>query len=159
MSLSSIGFSRNLIKGKIAEVIFEQMIREEDNFTVIPLGYEQTLPTLAQYQHLATVQDVMKNLSDAPDFALVSNDKKEVYLVEVKYRENIDQQEVCKYAEKLLKRWKPSFLFVASFSDFYFSSCTAILRERHIGRLPESWVNSKLQSEYLELLKSFEKQN
>jgi len=43
----NIDFSRDLIKGRIAEVIFEQMFREQGQYTVIPFGYEQTVPTLA----------------------------------------------------------------------------------------------------------------
>ncbi len=47
---NEIEFSKDLIKGKVAEVIFEQMFREEEKFTVIPFGYEHTMPTLAQYR-------------------------------------------------------------------------------------------------------------
>lgn len=36
---TEIEFSRKLIKGKIAEVIFEQMMREEKRYTVIPFLY------------------------------------------------------------------------------------------------------------------------
>ncbi|MFO0704208.1 MAG: hypothetical protein U0525_05865 [Patescibacteria group bacterium] len=84
-----IDFTRNLIKGKIAETIFEQMIREVGKYTVIPFGYEHTVPTLAQYQHIARVKDVMENIKDAPDFALVSEDKQNIYLVEVKFQKDL----------------------------------------------------------------------
>jgi len=50
----NIKFAKNLIKGKIAEIIFEQMIRDEERYTVIPFGYEHTVPTLAQYQNCNT---------------------------------------------------------------------------------------------------------
>ena len=79
----NIEFAKDLIKGRIAETVFEQMIREEGRYTVIPFGYEHTMPTLAQYRDHAVLKQVMANISDAPDFALVSQDKKEVHLVEV----------------------------------------------------------------------------
>ena len=44
-------FSHELIKGKIAELIFEMMFREAGRFTS-SFGYEYTLPEIAQYQHL-----------------------------------------------------------------------------------------------------------
>lgn len=44
-------FARELIKGRIAETVFEQMIKHEERFTVIPFGYEHTMPLLAQHQH------------------------------------------------------------------------------------------------------------
>ena len=110
----AINFARQLIKGRIAEVIFERMIKEEGRYTVIPFGYEQTVPTLAQYQHLAVIRQVMDNISDAPDFVLVSEDKSEVYLVEVKYRSSINAEDIKAIATALLKRWNPSWFFVAN---------------------------------------------
>ena len=66
----SIKFSRELIKGRIAETVFEQMIRDEGRYDVIPFGYEHTMPTLAQYQDLVEIKQVIKNISDAPDFGI-----------------------------------------------------------------------------------------
>src|SRR5262249_17675797 len=119
MSHDPIDFARQLIKGRIAEVIFERMIRDEGRYTVIPFGYEQTVPTLAQYQHLAQIRQVMDNISDAPDFVLVSDDKTSVYLVEVKYRSAMHTDDIQGIASALLKRWDPSWLFVATPDGFY----------------------------------------
>ena len=80
----SIDFSRNLIKGRIAEVIFEQMIRErgdEEKYTIIPFGYEHTVPTLEQYRHLAEIPKIIDNIAGAPDFILISKDHTRIYLV------------------------------------------------------------------------------
>jgi len=52
-------FIKDLVKGKIAEIIFEQMFRESGRYTILHSGYEYTLPELAQYQHLAEVKAVM----------------------------------------------------------------------------------------------------
>ena len=37
----NITFARNLVKGKIAEAIFAQMLRETKEFTVLEFGYEK----------------------------------------------------------------------------------------------------------------------
>ena len=74
-----IGFNRDLIKGKIAEIVFEQMFREEGEFTILRLGYEYTSPQLAQYKNHIEVQQVLNTIKSAPDFALISHDKKRVF--------------------------------------------------------------------------------
>lgn len=153
----TISFSRNLIKGRIAEVVFEQMIREEERYTVIPFGYEHTMPTLAQYQHLVEVKRVINNIADAPDFALISDDKTKLYLVEVKYHNKLNREELKKHATKLLKRWECSWLFVATPGGFYCAPCKTILDTGIIGPLPIAWVTAKRQIEYLKLLNEFEK--
>ena len=156
MTHNPIDFARDLIKGRIAEVIFERMIREEGRYTVIPFGYEQTVPTLAQYQHLAQIRQVMDNISDAPDFVLVSEDKTRVYLVEVKYRTLLKADDVQEIASSLLKRWDPSWLFVATPEGFYCAPSSAVARNEKISRLSESWVDATRQSQYLALLNEFE---
>ena len=153
----NIDFSRNLIKGRIAEVVFEQMIREEGRYTVIPFGYEHTVPTLAQYQHLAEVKRVMSNIKDAPDFALISDDKTKIYLVEVKYQSNFNLEELHKTSEKLLERWDYPWIFVATPEGFFCGLCRDIVTEKRINKLPESWVAKDRQTEYLKFLNEFGK--
>lgn len=153
----TIKFSRELIKGRIAEVVFEQMIRDEGKYTVIPFGYEHTMPTLAQYRHLTTISKIMDNISDAPDFALISENKTEVYLVEVKFRTEFNLEEIKKCANDLLKRWEYSWIFVATPKDFYCSMCKWIIRDNNINKLSEEWISKDRQSEYLKLLNEFEK--
>ena len=128
----SIEFSRKLIKGRIAEVIFEQMIREEGRYTVIPFGYEHTMPTLAQYRHLAKIQAVINNISEAPDFALISDDKTEVFLVEVKFQTGLNFEEIRLAAQKLLERWDYPWIFVATPDGFYCGMCEWIVKEEKI---------------------------
>ena len=150
-------FSRNLIKGRIAEVVFEQMIREEGRYTVIPFGYENTVPTLAQYRNLVEIKRVINNISDAPDFALISGEKTKVYLIEVKYQSKLDKKRLKEYAEKLLKRWNPSWLFVATPNGFLCAPCKSIIQTGNIGSLSTAWVETKRQERYLKLLNEFEK--
>lgn len=151
-----IDFSRNLIKGKIVEVIFEQMIREEGRYTVIPFGYEHTTPTLAQYRHISEVPKVIDNISEAPDFALISEDKTKIYLVEIKYQKIFNFLEIQKNAEKLLKRWESPWIFIATPNNFYCSPCSSVVRDKKINILSENWVAKERQIAYLNLLKEFE---
>ena len=153
----SIQFSRNLIKGKIAEVIFEQMIREEGRYEIIPFGYEHTVPALAQYRHLVQVQKVIDNISDAPDFALISNDKSQVYMVEVKYRIGHSAEDIKDVAASILERWYPSWLFIATPQGFYCAPCSSIAETGKISPLSTNWVTAERQAEYLNLLNEFER--
>jgi hypothetical protein len=41
---NEVNFTRQLIKGKIVEMIFEMMMREMDRVTVLRAGYEYTHP-------------------------------------------------------------------------------------------------------------------
>jgi hypothetical protein len=150
----SITFSRDLIRGKIAEVIFEQMIRDEGRYTVIPFGYEHTMPMLAQYQHLVKIKHVIDKIKGAPDFALISADKSEVYLVEVKYQAKDNIARIKKHAINLLARWDPSWIFVATPRGFYCGPCSAVARGR-LAKLSPRWVESKRQERYLALLNEF----
>ncbi len=153
----NVDFSRKLIKGRITEVIFEQMIREEERYTVIPFGYEHTTPTLAQYRHISEVPKVIDNISEAPDFALISEDKTKIYLVEVKYQRKFSFQDIKSNCLKLLKRWESPWMFVATPERFYCERCSTIVERGDINQLPEAWVSTDRQTEYLKLLNEFEK--
>jgi len=162
MSNDSINFARGLIKGRIAEVIFEQMMRGEDKYIVIPIGYEYTTPMLTQYRGHAEIEQIIDNIADAPDFALISKEqtpegKVRIYLVEVKYRSSLNINDIKKHAEELRKRWEHPWLFVATPGGFYCGHCKDILSEGNINPLSENWVVCDNQSQYLELLKEFEK--
>ena len=151
-------FIKDLIKGKIAEIIFEQMFRESGRYTILHSGYEYTLPELAQYQHLAEIKAVIENIRNAPDFVLVSQDKKEVYLIEVKYRTHRYPEDLKKICEDTLKTWNHCWLFVASPDGFFFEPCHTILNnDGRIGSLVnEKFLDHKIRDEYLRLLSQLE---
>lgn len=150
-------FVKHLIKGKIAEIIFEQMFRESGKYTILHSGYEYTLPELAQYQHLAEIKAVIENIKNAPDFVLISQDKSEVHLVEVKYRTQRNPEELKGVVDKTLEIWNPSWLFVASPDGFFFEPCNTVSRNGgKIERLYSKWVDLAVQEQYLSLLNQFE---
>ena len=155
--MNNIDFARELIKGRIAETVFEQMFRESGNYTILRAGYEYTLPELAQYQHLAEIQAVIENIRNAPDFVLISQDKKKVYLVEVKFMARRDPKKIKEIVDDILKTWNHSWLFIASPDGFFFEPCNDISNnEGKIGELYPTWAESGIQSEYLKILKQFE---
>lgn len=151
-----IDFAKGLIKGKIAETIFQQMIQKEERYTVIPFGYEHTMPTLAQFQNVAEIKSIIKNIADAPDFVLISNDHTSIYLVEVKYRSHIVVKDLKTICERLKKRWAHPWLFIATPEGFYCDLCQHILDTGTIRPLPTTWVKSQRQASYLKLLNQFE---
>lgn len=87
---------------------------------------------------------------------LISKNKKEVYLVEVKYRSKRYKDKIKEIAEKALKRWDPSWLFIVSPDGFFFEPCHSIVRNKgQIGMLFDKWVDVEHQKKYLKLLKEF----
>jgi len=155
-------FSHELIKGKIAELIFELMFRETGEFIALRFGYEYTLPELAQYQNIVEVKEVLNNIRNSPDFILISNKKNEngrlnVFTVEVKYRRTREAEEIKRTAEDVLKIWDPSWLFIASPDGFFFAPCSSVVKDAgQISPLSDNWVGPELKAKYLELLRDFE---
>jgi hypothetical protein len=151
-----IEFSEQLIKGKIAELIFSQIFRNSKQFTIIPFGYENTFPEIAQYAYMADDKQVFETIRNAPDFAMVSHDKREVYLVEVKYRHTLIEKHVQEIAEKIQSRWKSVQLFVATPTGFYFDNCSDVISNGgNLSPLSTDWIKEEDQKEYLRLLNEF----
>ncbi len=150
-------FAKKFIKGKIGEIIFDQMFRQEGRFTVIPFGYDRTLPELAQYAKEAKYQQVIDNIRSAPDFALVSKDKKQVFLVEVKYRTSLNESMdyLIEIAKKIEEKWHLVWMFVCTPEGFYFNRTTIIINEGKLIPLGEKWVQKDIQEKYLNLLNDF----
>jgi hypothetical protein len=151
-------FTRHLIKGKIAEVVFQQMFREQGGYTIIPFGYEYTVPQLAQCVNTnKQAKKVIDNIKHAPDFALVSSDSQDVYLVEVKFRSQYSEKFALEEATFQKDRWNPSWLFYATLDGFYFDSCSQIVfNNGKTKKLSSKWINPELQAKNLELIKEFE---
>jgi hypothetical protein len=152
-------FTRNLIKGKIAEVVFQQMFREQGDYTIIPFGYEYTIPQLTQCQNAnRQAKRVINNIKHAPDFALVSSNSQNVYLVEVKYMREYSEKYALDDAQYQKERWDPSWIFIATLNGFYFDSCAGIIyKEGKAEKLSDKWVGEDIRNQNLELLREFEK--
>lgn len=146
----------NLIKGKIAEIVFEEMFSEM-GCKVIPFGYERTVPELRRYNKSKQGKKVLDNFRDTPDFAVIPFDKKNIFLIEVKFRSELDIAEIIGTAERQIERWNPSELFIATKEGFYINDCATIIKNNDIARLESCRVSEELQNKYLKLIQRFEK--
>ncbi len=156
MNIDQINFSRQLIKGRVAEMIFEQMLRDAGCFTVLAFGYENILPELMHRQHDVKTEQTMEIIRRAPDFAVINNETHDVHLIEVKYRRHLKEDDIFKIAERMFESWKPSFLFVATQEAFYFGKVSDIVQSGgHIPPLEHQNIPKELQDKYLELMKVF----
>jgi hypothetical protein len=154
--MNTVKFTRNLVKGRIAETIFSQMLRDAGVFTVLEFGYEKIIPDLLQYNH-GHDNPVIETLRSAPDFAIINQETKEVRLVEVKYRRAINNLEIKACAEKMHASWNPSYLFIATLDGFYFDEVNKIIESNgNISTLEHPQIPISLQTEYLQILKDFE---
>ena len=147
-------FQKQLIKGKIAEMIFQQMWAEINQYTILPLGYERVLPGLLERSQ----NKILKPIRTAPDFVLIPKDEKDdnIMIVEVKFRRKAESRNKLKeIAMEQNKRWNPSYLFVASLKTFYFDRCDVLLKKGSIGKLDADIIPQKIQDKYIELLNSF----
>lgn len=153
---SAITFTEQLIKGRITEIIFEEMFRATHKYTIIPLGYEKTTPMLAQYNGHPRVRHVLENIRNAPDFALLTENKDDVLLVEVKYRHDMYVPKTLEIAKGLNDKWEYCFLFMADEESFYFSQCKDIINNNGmIGLLSEDWISKNTRDRYHALLRKF----
>lgn len=152
-------FARNLVKGKIVETIFAQMLRETKEFTVLEFGYEKIIPELVQ-QGFKENKETLEILSVAPDFAVINKDTKQVHLIEVKYHSTMSkatQKYILDQATRMHQSWNPSYLFVGSHGGFYFGEISDIIKANgKIKKLVHKQIPLKLQKKYLEILNEFE---
>lgn len=154
--MNNISFARNLVKGKIAETVFAQMLRETGEFTVLEFGYEKVIPELIQ-SGISGEDAMIETLKTAPDFAVINRATKEVRLIEVKYRKNIQHGDIFRLAKRMSESWNPSYLFVASESGFYFDDIAKIIENNgEISPLKHPQIPDELQSQYLKILNDFE---
>jgi hypothetical protein len=80
MKNNEITFARNLVKGKIAETVFAQMLRSTGQFTVLEFGYEKIILELIG-RGKEHDNEMVETLRTAPDFAVINNKSKEVHLI------------------------------------------------------------------------------
>jgi hypothetical protein len=129
--MNNIHFTHELIKGKIAELIFAQMIRSTDAYTILEFGYEKTLPSLAQmHPKSPATAETMEIIKRAPDFTIINHTSKEVHLIEVKYMNTLTKSRVKRASKDIQKSWKRAALFVASPDGFYFDTVEDIINNK-----------------------------
>lgn len=156
MKKRDISFARNLVKGKIAETVFAQMLRSTGVFTVLPFGYEKVNLELIG-RGKGSKDDLMETLRTTPDFAVINNTTKEVHLIEVKYRATFVHKNVLDMAKRMSASWNPSYLFIASNEGFFFGEVKEIIAAKgKISALKHPQIPSETQIAFLKILNDFE---
>ncbi len=157
--MNNLEFARNLVKGKIAETVFAQMLRETKTFTVLEFGYEKIIPELVQHGYPED-NGVIETLRSAPDFAVINQETKKVHLIEVKYLRRMNSKFTLSYGKRMAKSWNPSYLFVATLEGFYFGEVNSIVENKgEMEPLRHSQISDDLQKKYLKILQDFEGTN
>lgn len=154
--MKNIDFAHELIKGRIAEMVFEQMLRDAGGFTILEFGYEKIVPQLARTPLDGEARRTLEVIRRAPDFAVIHNEKGKVYLIEVKYRTKLYTEDIKDCAQKMISSWNPSHLFVATPDGFYFDSATKVIENNgKISPLSVNKIPMDLQQDYLKELRGF----
>ncbi|MBY0538413.1 hypothetical protein K2P47_03370 [Patescibacteria group bacterium] len=155
--MNNIHFTHELVKGKIAELIFAQMIRSTGVHTILEFGYEKTLPSLAQMHPKSdSSAETMEIIKRAPDFTIINHKTKEVHLIEVKYMKEVKDSIVLRAARDIEKSWKQAALFVASPTGFYFGSIDIVIKNKgKINEFTHKNIPKATQAQYLKLLNEF----
>lgn len=155
--MNNIPFTHALIKGKIAELIFAQMIRSTGSHTILEFGYEKTLPTLAQMKSKSPSSEMtMEIIKRAPDFTIINHATKEVHLIEVKYMKELKASYVMRAAREIEKSWKQAALFIATPEGFYFDHIKEIIAcKGAIKPFKHKNIPTATQLEYTKLLNEF----
>ena len=149
-------FSEQLIKGRIAEMVFEQMLRESGAFTVLEFGYEKVIPELARLAKNNGNEETLEIVRRAPDFAVINHESKQVHLIEVKYMHAKTKGKVLRAAENMIASWNPSSLFIATPEGFYFDHADRVIAQcGQIKPLHHRDLPQELQQRYLQLLNDF----
>ncbi len=155
--MNNITFTHGLIKGKIAEMIFAQMLRGSGEYQVIEFGYEKTLPELT---HLTpkteTTNKSIEAVRRAPDFAILNLESHDVHLIEVKYMNKMTSTRTLGVAKIMEQSWKQASLFIASPTGFYYDTVLNIIKNS--GKIPplkNKNISPKIQAQYLTLLNEF----
>ncbi len=152
-----ITFARNLVKGKIAETVFAQMLRQTEQFTILEFGYEKIIPDLIKNRY-GEKNEMLNTLRTAPDFAVINRKSREVQLVEVKYQKELNVEYVLRYARRMSESWNPSYLFIATLDGFYSDEINEIIKNNgNIRPLDHPQISKEIQEKYLSIIQDFEK--
>lgn len=151
-------FARNLIKGRIAETIFELMFQSVNQYKLIRFGYEHTAPDLVSHSlHTDNNKAVLDSISDSPDYIEIDSQNR-ITLVEVKYHKQLKDIEnrVLTDAQDIIDRWPEAWLFVVTPEGFFFDSAqNAIENNGFIKPLSPDTIPQERQAKYLEVVTEF----
>jgi hypothetical protein len=151
-----VDFSEGLLKSKIVETIFEQMLRETQTYTILPFGYDKVLPALIFQSADGTAEPALEAIRRAPDFCVIDLTTHEIALIEVTYMKSIDTEKVKEHAEKVSSAWGPALLFIATPKGFFYGAVLDIVTtDGNIDLFPKEIISEEIQAKYLKLLNKY----
>lgn len=154
--MNNIKFTHELIKGKIAEIIFEQMIHNTKGYTVLEFGYEKVVHQLAKAPKSEDAKAMIEIVRKAPDYAIVNEDTHNVTLVEIKYMAKRTNGKVNAIAKEIEKSWRHAALFIATPDGFFFDQVDTIIDNNGaIKPFHHPKIQPKLVEQYLAMLNEF----
>lgn len=154
--MNNIKFTHELLKGKIAEIIFEQMIHSTKGYTVLEFGYEKVVHQLAKANKNDEARAMIEIVRRAPDYAIVNEENHNVTLVEIKYMARRTNSKVLAVAKEIQQSWRHAALFVASPDGFFFDQVdNIIIKKGEIKPFAHRKIPQKMISQYLGLLNEF----
>jgi isocitrate dehydrogenase len=154
--MNNIKFTHELIKGKIAEIIFEQMIHNTKGYTVLEFGYEKVVHQLAKAPKSEDAKAMIEIVRKAPDYAIVNEDTHNVTLVEIKYMAKRTNGKVNTIAKEIERSWRHAALFIATPQGFYFDQVDTIIKNKGaIKPFTHAKIPEKLVSQYVAMLNEF----
>lgn len=108
--------STEFLKGKIAEAIVEEMLKEA-GFQVYRFGYESVIPNLTQIDTELKKTKIGRKISNMPDFIVIKDGFAE--FIEVKFRSGRPNRESwdCRY---LAETWPESKILFVCKTEPYF---------------------------------------
>ena len=154
--MNNIKFTHELIKGKIAEIIFEQMIQDTKGYTVLEFGYEKVVHQLAKAHKSADARAMIEIVRKAPDYAIVNEETHNVTLVEIKYMAKRTNGKVNAIAKEIERSWRHAALFIATPNGFYFDQVETIIKNNgSIKPFSHAKIQPKVIGQYLAMLNEF----
>ncbi len=154
--MNNIKFTHELIKGKIAEIIFEQMIHNTKGYTVLEFGYEKVVHQLAKAPKSEDARAMIEIVRKAPDYAIVNEETHNVTLVEIKYMAKRTNGKVRAIAKEIEQSWRHAALFIATPDGFYFDQVETIIRNKGVIKpFTHPKIHPKVVDQYVALLNEF----
>lgn len=154
--MNNIKFTHELIKGKIAEIIFEQMIHNTKGYTVLEFGYEKVVHQLAKAPKSEDALAMINIVRKAPDYAIVNENNHNVTLVEIKYMAKRTNGKVNAIAKEIEQSWRHAALFIATPDGFFFDQVETIINNKGaIKPFKHPNIQPKLVEQYLAMLNEF----
>lgn len=151
-----IDFSEGLLKSKIVETVFEQMLRETNAYTILPFGYDKVLPALIYQSSDPASEPALEAIRRAPDFCVIDLETHELALIEVTYMKSLDAEKVRQHAEKVSMAWGPALLFIATPKGFFYGAALDIVTNNGIiDAFPKEIISEELQQKYSKLLNKY----